>query len=55
MSFEKALNILGAVAATVGTVAPLVETLNPKVGAVLAIVGLALTTFTGRLIGAKEN
>lgn len=48
-NWSKALTVLGAVAAAVGAVAPLVKELDPHTGAILVILGVALTAFNDKL------
>lgn len=53
MSRSQILSIIGALGATASVIAAQVGAINPKWGAILTIVGLALTTFNARAQGDK--
>lgn len=55
MSLSRWLNLLGAVGAAASAIALSVGELNPKLGAVLTIIGLALTVFNDRLHGGSSK
>jgi hypothetical protein len=51
---KKIVTIIGALAATAGAIAPLVTALNPKVGAIIGIIGIACAAFGPALLGSKN-
>jgi hypothetical protein len=55
MSKSRVIGAIAAIGGTFGAIAPQVTGLNPKLGAIMAIVGLGITLFTERLHGGLSK
>lgn len=54
LNWERARGVIGALLTAYGTIAPFISSFPPKVGAVLAALGIVLTITAERIQGGKS-